>query len=75
MKQITGVFIATEFETKSKYYKKKPISVRCLQMDEPFEVETLEGTMKGKKGDYLIRGIKGEFYPCDKQIFEETYEV
>ena len=30
--------------------------------------------MKGKAGDYLIEGIKGELYPCDKEIFKETYE-
>jgi hypothetical protein len=30
--------------------------------------------MKGKKGDYLIKGIKGEYYPCDVEVFEESYE-
>jgi hypothetical protein len=54
---------------------KKPIPVKCIQMDEPFIVETMEGPMKGKAGDYLIIGIKGEAYPCDKEIFEETYEI
>ena len=39
-----------------------------------FEVETLEGLMKGKKGDYLMRGVEGEYYPCDRAIFEKTYE-
>lgn len=39
-------------------------------------VDTLEGTMKmkNKVGDYLIRGIKGEYYFCEKLIFEESYE-
>jgi len=37
-------------------------------------VYTLEGTMTGAVGDYLIKGIKGEFYFCAKDIFEETYE-
>lgn len=37
-------------------------------------VETLEGTMRGEVGDYLIRGIKGEVYPCKPDIFEATYE-
>ena len=37
-------------------------------------VYTLEGTMTGAVGDYLIRGIKGEFYFCAKDIFEQTYE-
>jgi len=37
-------------------------------------VWTLEGTMTGCVGDYLIKGIRGEFYFCHKNIFEETYE-
>ncbi len=37
-------------------------------------INTLEGTMKAEIGDYIIKGIKGEFYPCRKDIFEETYE-
>lgn len=36
---------------------KKPIPVRCIQITEPFEVETLEGVMRGKPGDWLIIGI------------------
>lgn len=35
--------------------------------------ETLEGTMKACEGDYIIKGVKGEFYPCKPEIFEETY--
>lgn len=39
-------------------------------------VHTLEGDMKmkNKVGDYLIKGVRGEFYFCEKNIFEETYE-
>lgn len=40
-----------------------------------FIVSTLEGSMTGKVGDWLIRGIKGELYPCKPDIFEATYEV
>lgn len=38
-------------------------------------IETLEGTMHAQLNDYIMRGIKGEFYPCAREIFEETYEV
>lgn len=38
-----------------------------------FVVKTLEGDMSAGPGDYLIRGVKGELYPCRKDIFEETY--
>lgn len=37
-------------------------------------VYTLEGTMTGSVGDYLIKGVRGEFYFCAKNIFEESYE-
>lgn len=36
-------------------------------------IKTKEGNMKAKEGDYIIRGIKGELYPCDPEIFEKTY--
>lgn len=38
------------------------------------EIKTLEGTMIAKAGDYIIKGVKGEIYPCKADIFEETYE-
>lgn len=38
------------------------------------EIQTLEGTMTAWAGEYIIRGIKGEFYPCEPDIFEATYE-
>jgi hypothetical protein len=38
------------------------------------QIETLEGVMTAKAGDWIIRGIKGELYPCKADIFEATYE-
>ena len=39
-------------------------------------IHTLEGDMrmKNKTGDWLVKGIRGEFYSCERSIFEETYE-
>jgi len=37
-------------------------------------IPTLEGTMAASLGDWVIRGVKGEFYPCKPDIFEATYE-
>ena len=37
-------------------------------------VHTLEGPLAVRDGDMLIRGVKGEFYPCKLDIFKETYE-
>ena len=39
------------------------------------EIVTLEGVMVGMVGDYLIKGIQGELYPCKADIFEQTYEA
>lgn len=37
-------------------------------------IDTLEGTMYADDGDWIIRGVKGEHYPCKPDIFEQTYE-
>lgn len=37
-------------------------------------IKTLEGPMKARVGDWIIRGVKGEFYPCKPDIFAATYE-
>ena len=37
-------------------------------------IPTLEGMMVANKGDYIIRGVNGEIYPCKPDIFEKTYE-
>ena len=37
-------------------------------------IDTLEGTMRVDYGDYIIKGIQGEFYPCEPDIFLATYE-
>lgn len=38
-------------------------------------IHTLEGTMTASAGDWIIKGVKGEFYPCRADIFEATYEA
>jgi hypothetical protein len=37
-------------------------------------IETLEGRMEGSVGDWIIKGIEGEFYPCKNEIFIKTYQ-
>lgn len=46
-----------------------PFAEPCLY------VVTLEGRMRADIGDYIIRGVQGEFYPCKPDIFEATYEI
>lgn len=38
------------------------------------KIDTLEGVMTASAGDYIIKGVQGEFYPCKPDIFEKTYE-
>lgn len=43
--------------------------------DGRMHIETLEGTMAANSGDYIIKGVKGELYPCKPDIFAATYEA
>lgn len=43
--------------------------------DVRMEIVTLEGVMVAECGDYIIKGIHGEFYPCKPEIFRKSYEV
>jgi hypothetical protein len=55
---------------------KGSIKRTCLPAkDRIIHIETLEGVMTANIGDWIIRGVKGEFYPCKPDIFEMTYEV
>lgn len=38
-------------------------------------ISTLEGEMIANQGDYIIKGVMGEFYPCKPEVFEKTYEL
>lgn len=42
--------------------------------EEVIKIQTLEGVMTARKGDWIIKGVNGEFYPCKSDIFEKTYE-
>jgi hypothetical protein len=54
---------------------KKRIPIRCVQINEPFQVQSMEGLVTGKTGDYLMIGNHGDTYICDREIFEKTYET
>lgn len=45
------------------------------RIDKGIEIRTLEGTMLCSVGDWIIKGVKGELYPCKPDIFEATYEA
>ncbi len=55
--------------------RKRPIDVHAVRMSESFTVETLEGVMRGECGDWLIKGVNGELYPCKDSVFIKTYDI
>lgn len=55
-------------------FAKKDIPIGACRIDHDFEIMTMEGLMRGKAGDYLIKGVKGEYYACDASVFHETYQ-
>lgn len=52
-------------------YKAPVVQTRDIR---PMEIPTLEGVMIASPGDWIIKGVNGEFYPCKPDIFEKTYE-
>ena len=55
----------------------KKLDTVYTELKEPLELKipTLEGDMKASKGDWVIKGVNGEFYPCKPDVFEKTYDV
>lgn len=56
-------------------YRKKSIVIEAIQIKNKMTIETLEGTMTGEPGDWLLFGIEGEAYFCKDSIFRQTYEL
>lgn len=72
-------------------YRKKPVVIEAFRLGhDPLPeacnqiqvhpeghalIHTLEGTMLANRGDWIIRGVSGEFYFCKPDIFEATYEL
>jgi hypothetical protein len=54
---------------------KKPIAIAAYKIIEPFQVQTTEGLMKGKMGDWLMEGVSGELYICPAEIFTKSYDI
>lgn len=58
----------TNIEEVCNFYSDAVVMENCVI------VKTLEGDMRASVGDYIIKGVKGEFYPCKPDIFEATYD-
>jgi len=52
-----------------------PKEYRYNKIHKPMGIITLEGIMTISEGDWIIKGVHGEFYPCKPDIFEKTYEA
>lgn len=61
-------------EVQFQKFRKIPVVIEAYQTNVEMEIETLEGVMKADKGDWIIKGIKGELYPCKPDVFAMTYE-
>ena len=55
-------------------FRKKPVVVTAERLAESMVIETLEGDVQASPGDWLIKGVRGEHYPCKDEIFRQTYE-
>jgi len=55
--------------------RKKPVVIEFRPAVAGETIVTLEGTLTAKEGDYIIKGVEGETYPIDSDIFDKTYEV
>ena len=69
------VIEAIEFDGRN-YDELRAFVGNKLAMNDGFtlSIKTLEGEMIANVGDYIIKGIRGEFYPCKPDIFDKTYE-
>lgn len=56
-------------------YRRKPGNVQAVKINEPFTVDTLEGRVTAKAGDYLVFGDQNDVWPVDQTIFESRYEL
>lgn len=51
------------------------INLANMPVEYSLIIKTLEGNMRAEPGDYIIKGVHGEFYPCKPEVFEETYNI
>ena len=65
-----GQEVANDAITQEKFYDYCNIALR-----DGIKIETLEGTMTASVGDFIIKGVSGEFYPCKPDVFYKTYEI
>lgn len=68
IEKFTGLTFFPELESETAYVAGQGAPIFSIL------IPTLEGPLKAKNGDWIIKGVSGEFYPCKPDIFEKTYE-
>lgn len=63
------------FSHSANVYHTRPVSIEAWQTTKEIIIPTLEGNMTASPGDYIIKGLEGEFYPCKPEIFKQKYRV
>lgn len=71
------------FEGKTKGFSEKPLwlinainkKILYVGRHNRLHIETSEGIMEASKGDYIIKGVKGDIHACNPGVFHETYEI
>lgn len=64
-----------QIEALSSFINNQDVVISYKQPNNPkLLLETLEGTMEASIGDYIIKGVQGEYYPCKPDIFKQTYD-
>ena len=67
-------YMFTFNEAKARKYRKKPLVIEAYQTESELLIPTLEGNHIASPGDFIVRGVDGECYPCKPDIFKETYD-
>ena len=57
-----------------KRFRKKPVVVEAYQTERDIRILTLSGPVMASAGDWIVKDVKGELYPCKPDIFEKTYD-
>lgn len=67
-------YMSTEFEDAPQWFRDAVWAFIIYITDDGTFVKTLNGPVQVSPGEYIVRGVRGELYPCDPDIFHATYE-
>jgi hypothetical protein len=74
-KQWTGTFTSADQVIAWAIGRGVGPGMRYVRLGNTIDIPTKEGVMSASAGDWIIKGVAGEFYPCKPDIFEATYEA